>query len=119
MVYAKDDIVLYFKTESKQVSPEVGKREFAFILVSMKNDNTSIPNYDMVEGVPDFAKTNWSLLNPMSYLLQDLVGMKKVVKEVFENILAKHIEDEHGLIGSTDIGSNLVRTDYTNLSTSW
>ena len=41
MVYAKDDIVLYFKTENKQVSPEVGKREFAFILSSMKNGNTS------------------------------------------------------------------------------
>lgn len=119
MVYAKDDIVLYFKTENKQVSPEVGKREFAFMLVSMKNGNTSIPNYDMVEGVPDFTKTNWYLINPMSYLLQDLVGMKEVVKEVFENILEQHIRDEHGLIGSTDIHNNLVKTDYSNLSTSW
>ena len=32
--YAKDDIVLYFKTESKQMSPDVEKREFAFVLVS-------------------------------------------------------------------------------------
>ena len=76
MIYMQNDVVLYFKTESKQVSPEVGKREFAFILISTKNNNTSMPNYDMVEGVPDFTKTNWYLANPMSYLLQDLVGMK-------------------------------------------
>ena len=67
--YQKDDIVLYFKKETKQISPDVGKREFAFLLVSMKDGNTSTPNYDLVDGIPSFAKSNWNLLNPMSYLL--------------------------------------------------
>ena len=120
MVYAKDDIVLYFKQESRQVDPEVGKREFAFLLISTKDgDNTSIPNYDLVDGVPDFKKSNWKLLNPMSYLLQDIIGMRTAVKEVFEQLLKRHVEEEHGLIGSDDIESNLVKTDFSNLSTAW
>lgn len=110
-------MVLYFKTETEQVAPEVDKREFAFILISTKNDNDSIPNYDLISGVPDFTKSNWSLLNPMSYFLQDLVGMKKVVKEVFNNILSQHIQEEHGLIGAVDIERNLVKKDYSNLMT--
>lgn len=64
------------------MSPEVGKREFVFILISTKDNNTSIPNYDLVDGIPDFKKSNWRLLNPMSYLLQDVLEMKKVVQEV-------------------------------------
>jgi hypothetical protein len=71
-------------------------REFAFILVSTINNNSSTPMYVMVDGIPDFTKTGWKLLNPMSYLLQDLVGMEKVVKEVFQNILSRHMVDEHG-----------------------
>lgn len=67
--YAKDDIVLYFKEETEQQHPDVDKREFVFILVSMKDENVSIPNYDMVNGIPDFKKSGWKLLNPMSYLL--------------------------------------------------
>ena len=98
---------------------DVPKREFAFILSSLKNGNSSIPNYDMVDGIPDFTKTNWSLLNPMSYLLQDLMGMKEVVKEVFTDLLNKHVRDEHGLVKSTSITSNLLKKDYSNLQTSW
>lgn len=116
--YNKDDMVLYFKTENEQKSPEVDKREFMFILVSQKDGNDSIPNYDMVDGIPNFSKTNWSLLNPMSYLLQDLIGMKEVVKEVFQALLDAHVSEEHGLVNASDIGSNLVRKDYSNLSTS-
>lgn len=80
MVYQKDDIVLYFKSETKQKNPDVDKREFAFILISLQSDNTTTPNYDLVNGVPDFKKSGWNLLNPMSYLLQDLIEMKKIVK---------------------------------------
>lgn len=116
--YNKDDMVLYFKTENEQKSPEVDKREFMFILVSQKDGNDSIPNYDIVDGIPNFSKTNWSLLNPMSYLLQDLIGMKEVVKEVFQALLDAHVSEEHGLVNASDIGSNLVRKDYSNLSTS-
>lgn len=115
--YNKDDMVLYFKTENEQKSPEVDKREFMFILVSQKDGNDSIPNYDIVDGIPNFSKTNWSLLNPMSYLLQDLIGMKEVVKEVFQALLDAHVSEEHGLVNASDIGSNLVRKDYSNLST--
>lgn len=71
-----------------------------FILISTKDGNESVPNYDMVNGIPDFTKTNWSLLNPMSYLLQDLVGMKEVVKNVFNTLMLEHIKKEHNLIGS-------------------
>lgn len=71
--YQKGNVVLHFKQESKQVSPEIGKRDFVFLLVSLKNNNDSIPNYDLVDGIPNFTKSNWQLLNPMSYLLQDLI----------------------------------------------
>ena len=52
----------------------------------------------MVDGIPDFTKSNWSLLNPMSYLLQDLIGMKEVVMAVFTALLNKHVKEEHGLV---------------------
>lgn len=90
-----------------------------FILVSLADENDSTPNYNMVDGIPDFTQSKWQLLNPMSYLLQDLVGMKAVVKEVFTNLLQEHVEKEHGLSGSTDIGRNLLRKDYSNLLTPW
>ena len=119
VTYSKDDMVLYFKQENEQKSPEIDKREFAFILVSASDNNSAIPNYDMVDGIPDFTKTNWTLLNPMSYLLQDLIGMREVVKEVFNNMLSKHVAEEHGMIGVQDISHNLVRKDYLNLTTPW
>ena len=87
IIYAKNDIVLFFKTENKQTSAEQYNQTFAFLLVSMKDDNTSIPNYDVIDGVPDFTKTNWFLLNPMSYLLQNLDGLKDVVREVFQQLV--------------------------------
>lgn len=117
--YSEGDMVLYFKTENEQKHPDVGRREFMFILVSRTDENDSVPNYDMIDGIPDFSKTNWDLLNPMSYLLQDLIGMKDVVKEVFTNLLEEHVAEEHGLIGSADIEKNLLKTDYTNLTTPW
>lgn len=87
----------------------------------MKDGNTSIPNYVMVDDgrIPDFTKTNWRLLNPTSYLLQDLIGMKEVVKDVFNGLLNKHLSEQHGITGSTDVGRNLLRKDYSNLSTGW
>ena len=97
--YAKGDIVLYTKVENKQISPDVDKRQFIFILSSIKDNNTSTPNYDMVDGVPNFTKTNWQLINPMSYLMQDLIGMKSIVKDVFQSIIDNHVKNEHGLIG--------------------
>ena len=112
-------MVLLFKEEKEQKHVEVPRREFAFILSSLKNGNTSQPNYDMVNGIPDFTKSNWSLINPMSYLLQDLIGMKEVVQEVFSSLLAKHVKDDHGLVKSTSLTSNLLRKDYSNLQTSW
>jgi hypothetical protein len=117
--YDKDEIVLYYKTENEQRAPEVEKREFVFVLVSTKNGNTSMPNYTLVDGIPDFGKSNWRLMNPLSYLLQDLIGMREVVKEVFENLLKEHVEEEHGLLGSEDIASNLVKKDYSNLNATW
>ena len=74
-----------------------------FILVSLKDNNYSIPNYDIVDHVPDFTKSGWQLINPLSYLLQDLNEMRKVVLEVFKKLLAEHVEVEHGFIGSDDI----------------
>ena len=119
VAYSSGDIVLYFKQETKQIDPNVGLREFAFILISNNDNNTSTPRYVMVDGIPDFTKTGWNLLNPMSYLLQDLVGMKKVVKEVFEQILSNHMVVEHGTVGVQDIKRNLLRKDYANLTTGW
>ena len=117
--YAKNDIVIYFKQEAKQVAPEVDKREFVFVLMSTANDNTAIPNYDMVNGIPDFTKSNWCLINPTSYLLQDLIGMKKVVKDVFAALLKRHVKLDHGLIKSDSIEQNLIKNDYSNLVTPW
>ena len=34
VTYSKNDIVLYYKQESKQISPDVGKRDFVFMLIS-------------------------------------------------------------------------------------
>ena len=118
--YSKGDLVLHFKTESEQKDADVGKREFAFILISTRDFNSSIPNYDLVDGIPDFTKSNWKLLNPLSYLLQDLLEMRKVVKEAFANLLDEHVRTEHGLSGPVeDIESSLVRKDYSNLQTGW
>ena len=117
--YNKGDVVVYFKEESKQKSVEQGKREFVFILVSSKDNNDNTPNYDIVDHIPVFTKSGWQLLNPLSYLLQDLNEMRKVVLEVFEKLLAEHVEDEHGFIGSDDIANNLLKKDYSNLQTPW
>ena len=120
VVYKKGDLVLHFKEEKEQKHVEVGKREFVFILISTKDDNNSVPNYDIVDRIPNFTKSGWKLINPTSYLLQDMMEMKQVVKEVFENLLAEHVHTDHGLVGGTDeIGKNLLRKDFSNLSTSW
>lgn len=119
VVYKEGDVVVYFKEESKQKSVEQGLREFVFILVSLKDNNDSTPNYDIVDHIPVFTKSDWQVLNPLSYLLQDLNEMRKVVLDVFEKLLAKHVEDEHGFIGSEDIANNLVKKDYSNLQTPW
>jgi hypothetical protein len=119
IIYAKNDIVLFFKTENKQTSAEQYNQTFAFLLVSMKDDNTSIPNYDVIDGVPDFTKTNWFLLNPMSYLLQNLDGLKDVVREVFQQLVQNHVHLEHSLVGSSDIDQNLLKKDFSNLQTPW
>jgi len=101
--YDEGDIVVYFKEESKQTSVEQGKREFVFILVSLKDGNTDTPNWDMVDHVPVFTNSHWQLLNPLSYLLQNLNEMRDVVLEVFKGILNEHVAQEHGFIGSEDI----------------
>ena len=98
---------------------EQGKREFVFILVSLANNNTNIPNYDIVEHIPVFTKSKWQLLNPLSYLLQNLNEMRSVVLEVFKNLMEEHVGNEHGLIGSENIANNLVKKDYSNLQTPW
>ena len=117
--YDKGDLVLYFKQERKQTSAEQGKREFVFILMSNKNGNTNTPNYDIVDHIPDFTKSAWTLLNPLSYLLQNLDEMRQVVVEVFKELLEKHVREQHGLVGSEEIANNLVMKDYTNLQTPW
>lgn len=90
-----------------------------FILASTKDGNDNIPNYDLVDGIPVFTKSNWNLLNPMSYLLQDMIELKKVVKSVFSNLLAKHVSEEHGMAGGGvyDIEKTLLKKDYSNLMT--
>lgn len=110
MKYQIGDIVLLHKT--------INGKNFAFLLTSTQKDNVNIPSYNMVNGVPDFTKSGWYLLNPMTYLLQDLGSMRKVVMEVFNTILNSHIERDHGLVGSMDIEKNLVKKDYSNLQTS-
>ena len=57
--YNEGDVVVYFKEESKQKSVEQGKREFVFILVSIQDNNTNVPNYDIVDHVPVFTKSKW------------------------------------------------------------
>lgn len=117
--YNEGDVVVYFKEESKQTSVEQGVREFVFILVSLIDNNTRIPNYDIVDHVPVFTKSKWQVLNPLSYLLQNLNEMREVVLEVFKKLLEGHVQEEHGLIGSTDIANNLLKKDYSNLQTPW
>lgn len=92
-------------------------RKFAFILVSTKDNNTSIPNYDLVNGIPSFFKSNWNLLNPTSYLLQDMTEMKRVVQEVVQQLIDEHVKKNHKLIDGTDVELNLVKKDYSNLIT--
>ena len=113
--YNEGDVVVYFKEESKQKSVEQGKREFVFILVSIQDNNTNVPNYDIVDHVPVFTKSKWQLLNPLSYLLQDFNEMRDVVLDVFNNLMKEHVESEHSLIGSENIDNNLVKKDYSNL----
>ena len=117
--YNKGDVVVYFKEESKQKSVEQGKREFVFVLVSTSDNNDNTPNDDIVDHIPVFTKSDWELLNPLSYLLQDLNQMREVVLDVFDQVLAKHVEEEHGFIGSDDIANNLLKKDYSNLQTPW
>lgn len=117
--YAKGEVVVYFKKESKQTSVEQGTREFVFILMSLKDGNTDTPNYDIIDHIPVFTKSNWQLLNPLSYLLQNLNQMREVVLGVFKELLQKHVQQDHGLIGSEDIENNLVKTDYSNLQSPW
>ena len=71
MAYSKGQLAMYFQEpETEQVASDIGLRQFVFILMSMKDGiNTSMPNYDLVNGVPDFSKSGWVLLNPLSYLL--------------------------------------------------
>jgi predicted AlkP superfamily phosphohydrolase/phosphomutase len=113
--YNKGDVVLYFRKDNED-TVEQGKREFVFLLMStFEKPNNAMPGYDMVDGIPDFSKTNWVLLNPMSYLLQDLNELRKVVVEVFRSLLDEHVAEDHGLIGANEIESNLLRKDYSNL----
>lgn len=119
VTYAKNDIVLYYKQESKQISPDVGKRDFVFMLISQKDNNDSIPNYELVDGIPNFSKTNWRLINPTSYLLQDLIEMKSLVKEVFQALLDEHVKEKHNLMNGTSVDQNLLKKDYSNLVTPW
>lgn len=117
--YGKGDVVVYFKEESKQTSAEQGKREYVFILVSLIDNNDNIPNYDIVEHIPVFTKSKWQLINPLSYLLQNLNELRDVVLGVFKEMIDAHVKEEHGLVGSEDIVNNLVRKDYSNLQTPW
>lgn len=87
--------------------------------MSTKNNNSSIPNYDLVDRTPNFTKSGWKLINPTSYLLQDMMEMKEVVKEVFTALLEEHVQQEHGLTGFQDVKKNLLRKDFSNLQTHW
>lgn len=71
-----------------------------FILVSLKDGNGNMPNYDIVDHIPVFTKSDWQLLNPLSYLLQNLNEMRNVVVDVFKKLMQQHVEREHGLVGS-------------------
>ena len=98
--YNKGDVVVFFKEESKQTSVEQGKREYVFILVSLIDNNDNIPNYDIVEHIPVFTKSKWQLINPLSYLLQNLNELRDVVLGVFKEMIEEHVKEEHGLVGS-------------------
>ena len=118
--YAKGDLVVMFKDRrDKSSALEDGKQENVFLLMSLKDVNSSTPNYEMVNGLPDFTVTGWKLLNPTSYLLQNLNEMRMVVEKVFKNLILEHERIEHGLAGSSNIESNLIKTDYSTLQTSW
>jgi hypothetical protein len=39
--------------------------------------------------------------------------------EVFKSLLDEHVAEDHGLIGTNEIESNLLRKDYSNLQTPW
>ena len=119
MVYSQGDMVLYFKQESSQTSVEFGRREYMFILVSMEPGNNAIPNYDMVGEIPDFSKSGWRLLNPTSYLLQNVNAMRDVVEEVFSSLLSDHLAEDHGMEVSHDLDNSLVRRDLSNLHSGW
>lgn len=109
MSYSTNDIVLLYK--------RIGNQDFAFLLVSQKDNNETVPEYTMVNGIPNFSASGWFLLNPTTYLLQNLGSMRSLVVQTFNSILENHVEKEHGLIGSNYIENNLVRKDYTNLNT--
>ena len=94
------------------------RQAMAFMLASMVDGNSSVPNYDLVDGIPDFSKSNWSLLNPLSYLLQDIDGLRKVAKEAFQNLLDRHVASGHGMAGARiDVSQSLLRRDFANLVT--
>ena len=102
--YSKGDIVVFFHEEDgDQTSVEQGKREFVFVLSSLQDGNREVPSFDIVDHVPVFQKPYWQLLNPLSYLLQNLNELRDVVKEVFADLLESHVQKEHGLVGSDDI----------------
>mgnify|MGYP003291885589 CR=1 FL=1 len=73
----------------------------------------------MIDGIPNFSKTNWRLINPTSYLLQDLIEMKSLVKEVFQALLDEHVKEKHNLMNGTSVEQNLLKKDYSNLVTPW
>ena len=115
-VYNKGDVVLYFMD-----SDEPFNHQYVFLLMSMKDGNITVPNHgDLVNGIPDFSETDWKLLNPTSYLLQNLTELTKIVVQAFTDILDDHVKDDHGLVGDAeDIANNLVRVDYSNLQSPW
>ena len=45
--------------------------------------------------------------------------MRVIVLDVIKQLIAKHVNDEHGLIGSKNIEHNIVKKDYSNLQTPW
>lgn len=108
LTYAKDDVVVYVQERSDS-DPLV------FILVSGKDSNSSIPNWELKDGLPDFSKSNWRVVNPTSYLLQDLNQMKQVVKDSLDQILAEHVRTDHNLQSGSSLAYNLLRKDYSNL----
>lgn len=45
--------------------------------------------------------------------------MRQVVKEVFTQVLDRHLKVDHGLSGSSDIERNLLKKDFSNLVSQW